>query len=85
MQDDLFQIYNIVYDIKCLILLHLEEEDIHKTLSNVNKEWNKISKSTFNDDRFKYKFTKYYQKLLKLEINDENLDTRPEIFYECML
>ena len=85
--DDLFDNYNIINDIKYLILLHLNETDIHSIMSNVNTQWNIVCKSTFNDDRFKYKFIKYYQKLLNLGIDSETQSsstlTAREILIEC--
>ena len=75
MELNLFDKYDVVDDIRLLILLLLEEDEIHWIMSNVDRAWNSLCKSTFSDDRFEYKFIKYYQKLrlkrLKIWKKDE--------------
>ena len=71
MEKNFFDEYNVVDDIKFLILLLVEENEIHWIMSNVDRQWHSLCTSTFVDNRFDYKFIKYYQKILNLNIKDD--------------
>ena len=70
-KENLFDEFNAGKDIKLSILSYLSENEIHWLVSNVSTEWNLICKSTFNDSRFHYTFCNYFDKLIKLHINQQ--------------
>ena len=47
------------------MLSYLDECEIHSIMSNVDKEWYNLSKSTFCNSKFQYKFQHYFDKILK--------------------
>ena len=62
-QNPFFKHKHISHDIKYKILTYLKEMEIHSIMSNIDCEWNKLCRNTFNHVQFNYTFDSYLNKL----------------------